>query len=76
MTPSEEALDFEYLAKWLGAIADASARGEVTFEAGLPGGRWVVAEEWPSRAAWLEHAQQRHAIEAMADMDRRARSAA
>ena len=51
-------------------MADASARGEVTFEAELPGGRWVVCEEWPSRAAFVEHAQHRHAIEAMVAVSR------
>jgi quinol monooxygenase YgiN len=70
MTPSDEAFDFDYLAKWLGAVADASAQGEVTNEAELPDGRYLVAEEWPSRAAFLEHLTNLETLKAMIALSR------
>jgi quinol monooxygenase YgiN len=74
MTPSDEARSIEFIAEWLGTVADAAAEGEVTLELEFDDGRYLVAEEWPSREAWLEHAQHRHAIEAMVAEDRKARS--
>lgn len=65
MTPSNEALDYEHVVKWLGQVADASAKGAIVDEMELPGGRWVVSEEWPSRVDFLKYARERHAIEGM-----------
>jgi hypothetical protein len=62
-----------YACRWLEEVADASAKGEVTLEMELPDGRFLVAEEWPSRVDYVEHVRNRHAIEAMVDLDRRAR---
>ena len=65
---------FEHMVKWLGAIAEASAKGQVTDECGLPGGRYLVCEEWPSRAAFVDYARQRHALEGVVHEDRLARA--
>jgi hypothetical protein len=74
MTPSKEASTYELIVEWLGTVADASAEGAITNECELPSGRWVVCEEWPSRAAYLEYARNRHATEAMIYQDRKARA--
>jgi len=71
---STDALTLSHVCCWLEEVADASRKGEVTLEMELPDGRFLVAEEWPSRVDYLEHVRNRHAIEAMVDLDRRARS--
>jgi hypothetical protein len=73
MTPSKESRTFEFLVDFLGTVADASVKGEVTHEAELPGDRWMVCEEWPSHADYLEYARNRHATVGMIYEDRAAR---
>jgi hypothetical protein len=65
MTPTSEALTLAYACDWLKAVADASERGEVTLEMEMPDGRYLVALEWPSRLAYLEHARNLRALAAM-----------
>jgi hypothetical protein len=52
MTMSSEALDLSYARRWLETVSEASERGEIVFEMELNDGRYLVAEEWPSRVAW------------------------
>ena len=73
MTSSEESRTYEWLVEWLGEVANSSAKGEVTNECELPGGRWLVSEEWPSRRAYLEFARNRYTTQAMIYEDRKAR---
>ena len=67
---STDALTLSYACRWLEDVADASRKGEVTLEMEMPDGRYLVAEEWPSREAWLEHARNRETLAAMVAVSR------
>jgi hypothetical protein len=68
-----EAELYDRLLRWLRAAAKASMRRQITFEEELPNGRYLVCEEWPSKAAYLELAMHRKALEAMLNTEERAR---
>jgi hypothetical protein len=51
-----DALALSHACRWLEDVADAAAKGVVTIEKETPDGRYSVCQEWPSRAAYLEHA--------------------
>jgi hypothetical protein len=53
---SNDALALSHACRWLEDVADAAKQREVTMEMELPGGRYLVAEEWPSKAAYRDHA--------------------
>jgi hypothetical protein len=55
----------DYLVRWLDQSARALARRKIIEQRELPDGRYIVTEEWPSRAAYLETAQNRMTLEAM-----------
>jgi hypothetical protein len=42
--------------RWLEDVADVAKQGEVIMEMELHDGRYLVAEEWPSEAAYRAHA--------------------
>ena len=67
---STDALTLSYACRWLEGVADASAKGEVTMEMELHDGRYLVAEEWPSREAYCAHAVNRETLRAMAAVSR------
>lgn len=56
---------YERLVRWLRATAKASREGRVTREDELATGTYIVCEEWPSRAAYLEFSRYRLTLEAM-----------
>lgn len=56
---------YDRLVRWLRATAVASREGRVTREEELSNGAYIVCEEWPSRAAYLELARHRMTLEAM-----------
>jgi hypothetical protein len=58
--PSNDALT--HVCRWLEDVADAAAKGQITLEMELHDGRYLVAEEWPSEAAYREHAVNREAL--------------
>ena len=53
------------LVGWLKKIAEASAHGRTTHENTLASGRYIVSEEWPSKAAYVEFLRCRETLEAM-----------
>jgi hypothetical protein len=53
------------LVGWLKKIAEASGHGRVTHETALASGRYIVSEEWPSKAAYIEFLRCRETLEAM-----------
>jgi hypothetical protein len=65
-----DALTLSHACRWLEDVARTAAKGEVTLEMELPDGRYLVSQEWPSRAAYLEHARNREALKAMAAVSR------
>jgi hypothetical protein len=56
---------YDRLARWLRNGAEASRKRRITREEELPSGRYMVCEEWPSRAAYLEFTRYRMTLEAM-----------
>ena len=52
------------LVGWLKKIAEASAKGRITHETPL-GGRYIVSEEWPSKADYTEFLRCRETLDAM-----------
>jgi hypothetical protein len=62
---SRETDVYDRLVRWLTAIAKASTPRVVTRTEELSDGRYIVCEEWPSRAAYLELRGHRLTLEAM-----------
>lgn len=56
---------YDRLLRWLRGSAVASREGQVTRQQELPNGLFIVCEEWPSRAAYLEFSRCRMTLEAM-----------
>jgi hypothetical protein len=56
---------YDRLVLWLRNEAVASRRGRVTQEQGLANGAYMVSEEWPSQAAYLEFVHYRITLEGM-----------
>jgi hypothetical protein len=56
---------YDRLVRWLRDAAKASRNGGVTREEKLPSGGYIVCEEWPSRAAYLEFVRYRMTLEGM-----------
>jgi hypothetical protein len=67
---STDALTLSYACRWLEDVADVAKQGQVTLEVELPGGRYLVCEEWPSRVDYLEHARNREALGKMVAVGR------
>ena len=59
---STDALTLSYACRWLEDVARAAAKGEVTLEMEMPDGRYLVAQKWPSKAAYREHAVNRETL--------------
>ena len=53
------------LVGWLKKIAEVSAKGRIRQETELASGRYIVSEEWPSKAAYTEFLRCRETLEAM-----------
>jgi hypothetical protein len=56
---------YDRLVRWLRSAAKASCNGQIMREEELPDGAYMVNEEWPSKAAYMEFYSHRVTLEAM-----------
>jgi hypothetical protein len=67
---SIDALALPHACRWLEDVADVAKQGQVAFEVELPGERYLVCEEWPSREAYCAHAANLEALAKMVALSR------